>query len=190
MEDMNNYGSRDLMPLDAMKSSWMLIIWTILSRGPMAPNALNNSWLWMTWTTLGRELKALYAMNSSRQWLTWMTLGHEPRALEILWTAQGYCWHDYRSWSQGSRCYEQLRVRDDMTNSRSNELRHLDAMNNIGLRMIRMIFGRKSMILNAMNNSGLWMTWMTLAREVKALDAMNSSRLWSTWRTLRKCSGL
>ena len=42
---------------------------------------------------------------------------------------------------------------DDMNNSVSYELRPLDAMNNIGLRMTSMILGREPMILNSMNNS-------------------------------------
>ena len=47
---------------------------------------------------------------------------------------------------------------DDMNNLGSYELRPIDAMNNIGLRMIGIILGREPIILNAMNNSGLWMT--------------------------------
>ena len=46
---------------------------------------------------------------------------------------------------------------DDMNNSGSYELRPLHDMNNIRLRMIKMILGREPMILNAMNNSGLSM---------------------------------
>ena len=46
---------------------------------------------------------------------------------------------------------------DDMNNSVSYELRPLDAMNNIGLKMIYMILGHEPMILNAMNNLRLWM---------------------------------
>ena len=44
---------------------------------------------------------------------------------------------------------------DDMNKLRSYELRPLDSMNNIVLRMIRMILGHEPMILNAMNNLGL-----------------------------------
>ena len=45
-----------------------------------------------------------------------------------------------------------------MNKSGSYELRPLDSMNNIGLKMIGMILYRELMILKAMNNSGLWMT--------------------------------
>ena len=45
---------------------------------------------------------------------------------------------------------------DDVNKSGSHELRPLDSMNNIGLRMIQMILGHEPMILNAMN-LGLWM---------------------------------
>ena len=44
-----------------------------------------------------------------------------------------------------------------MNNLGSYELRPLDSMNNIGLRMIQIILGHEPMILNAMNNSGLLM---------------------------------
>ena len=55
MDDMNNYRSLELRPLDAMKSLGVLIIWMILSRVAMAPNALkqlmgvvdmNDFWSW------------------------------------------------------------------------------------------------------------------------------------------------
>ena len=46
---------------------------------------------------------------------------------------------------------------DDMNNSGCYELRPLDAMKNIGLRVICMILGHEPMILNVMNNSGLRM---------------------------------
>ena len=38
------------------------------------------------------------------------------------------------------------------------ELKPLNAMNNLGLRMMRMIIGCELMSLNVMNNPGLWMT--------------------------------
>ena len=76
--------------------------------------------------------------------------------------AQGFIWYehlkavvdmnDFELWAQGSRCYEQLRVMNDMNNSGSSELRPLDSMNNIGLRIIQMILGHEPMILNVMNN--------------------------------------
>ena len=62
-----------------------------------------------------------------------------------------------------------------MNNSRSYELRSLDAMNNIRLRMIQMILGCEPMILNVMNNSGLWMTYMTLGCELKVVVDMKDS---------------
>ena len=47
---------------------------------------------------------------------------------------------------------------DDKNNSRCYKLKPLDTMNNIGLRMIRMILGHEPMNLNAMNSIGLRMT--------------------------------
>ena len=77
-------------------------------------------------------------------------MGHELRALKNHM-------NNSKSEAQGSRCYEQLRVMDDMNNLGSYELRPLDSMNNIGLRMIQIILGHEPMILNVMNNSGLLM---------------------------------
>ena len=85
--------------------------------------------------------------------------------------------NDFKSWTQGFKCYEKLRVVDDMNNLGSCELRPLDAMNNLGIRMIWMILGHEPMSLDVMNNSGLWMIWTTLSHELRALDAMNSSGL-------------
>ena len=63
---------------------------------------------------------------------------------------------DFKSCALGSRCYEQLRVVNDMNYSGSRDLRPLDAMNNSRLRMISMILIREPMDLNAMNNLALW----------------------------------
>ena len=41
--------------------------------------------------------------------------------------------NDVVLWAQGFRFYEQVKVVDDMNDSRSHELRPLDAMNNLGL---------------------------------------------------------
>ena len=65
---------------------------------------------------------------------------------------------------------------DHTNNLGSYELRPLDAMNNIRLRIIQMILGHKPMIQNAMNNSGFWITWMTPGHKLKVLDDMNNSR--------------
>ena len=55
--------------------------------------------------------------------------------------------NDSRSLAQDSRCYEQLKVMDDMNDYESREFRPLYAMKS-----------SKVMALNAMNNLGLWMT--------------------------------
>ena len=51
--------------------------------------------------------------------------------------------NDSRSWAQGSKYYEQLKVMDDMSYIGSwaqlgHELNHVDAMNALGLWMIQM----------------------------------------------------
>ena len=58
---------------------------------------------------------------------------------------------------QGSICYEQLRVVDDMNDLGSHDLRALDAMDSLGLWMTRITPGCELKALNAMNKSGLWM---------------------------------
>ena len=83
----------------------------------------------------------------------------------MLWTTQGYgrCKQlkdlDDMSYSksgaQGSGCYEQPRVVNDMKDSRSLDLRPLDAM----------------------NDSRIWLTWMTMGHEHKALDALKHLEL-------------
>ena len=60
--------------------------------------------------------------------------------------------------AQGSRCYEQLKVMDDMNSSGCCELKPQDDMNNSWLRMILMILGCELISLIAINSSNLWMT--------------------------------
>ena len=86
------------------------------------------------------------------------------------------------SWAQGSRCYKQLMVVDDMNDPGSRELSPLNTMNNLRHWAIWTILGWELVVLNFMNNSGL-KTWTTLGRELKALYVMNSSSLWMTWTT-------
>ena len=64
----------------------------------------NGSGMWITSVTLVRELKALDAISSSGLSMTCATLGRELRAL----VAMNY-----------SRCYELLKVVDDVNNSAS-----------------------------------------------------------------------
>ena len=58
---------------------------------------------------------------------------------------------------------------NDMKDSRSYELRTLDAMNNLGHWVIRMILGRGEKVPNVMNNSRLGMTETTQGHELSFL---------------------
>ena len=49
--------------------------------------------------------------------------------------------NDSVSWAQGSKCYEQLKVVDNMNNSRSHELKLLDFKNGSLFWKIWMILG-------------------------------------------------
>ena len=67
-----------------------------------------------------------------------------------------------------------------MNDSVSYDLRPLDAMNSLGLRIISMILGCEPMSPNAMNDLGLWMKLKTSSHKVKALDKIKISELWIT----------
>ena len=59
--------------------------------------------------------------------------------------------NDSVSWAQGSKCYEQLKVVDNMNNSRSHELKLLDFKNDSLFWKIWMILGHEHQALNVMN---------------------------------------
>ena len=48
VNDMNDLGSHELTPLDAMNNSRLRITLMILSPKPMTLNAMNSSKLWLT----------------------------------------------------------------------------------------------------------------------------------------------
>ena len=107
--------NRELKAQDAMNNSKLCMTWTTLGHGLKTLDAMNNSWWWMTWTILGHELKALDTMNSSRLLLAWATLGYDLRVMN-LWTTWSYAWYEWPEvlWPQFYRCYEQLRVVDNI----------------------------------------------------------------------------
>ena len=67
-----------------------------------------------------------------------------------------------------------------MNDSVSYDLRPLDAMNSLRLRIISMILGCEPMSPNSINNSRLWMKLGNLIHEVRVLDAIKSLELWMT----------
>ena len=73
--------------------------------------------------------------------------------LQMLWTRDLDDMSYSVLWNQAFRCHEQLRVLDDMKDSRSHELKPLDAMNNSKLWIIWTTRDPMS--------SGLWMVWTT-----------------------------
>ena len=84
--------------------------------------------------------------------------------LGILWAKASRCYeqlrvvddmNDFRSWDEGSRCYKQLKVVDDMNELESLELRPLDAMKSLGVLIIWTILSRVAMAPNALKNSWL-----------------------------------
>ena len=84
MDHMNDLGSREFKPLDAMNSSGLWKTWTTPGREIMALDAMNHYRLWMTWTNQARKIKALDVRNSSRLWMTWTTLDRELKALDAM----------------------------------------------------------------------------------------------------------
>ena len=63
--------------------------------------------------------------------------------------------NDSQSEAQGPRFYEQVRVVDDMNNSRLRDLRPLDAMYSSTLWMMSIILSLNPKVLNVINNSGV-----------------------------------
>ena len=61
--------------------------------------------------------------------------------------------NDSASLAQASKCYVQVKVADDMNDSRSHELRPLDAMNSSGLWK-----HERLQVVSSMNSLRLWMT--------------------------------
>ena len=89
---------------------------------------MNNLGLWMIWTIFGHELKALDTINNSGLWMN--------KQLRVMCLRPGR--------------YEHFIIVDDMNDSKSHDLKPLNAMNNLGLRMIWMILGHEPMTLNVM----------------------------------------
>ena len=110
----------------------------------MVVDDMNDVGVWAQGLICYEQLKVVVDMNDSSSWAQGSRYYEQLRAMVDM--------KDFKLWAQGSRFYEQLRVIGDMNNSGSYELRHLDAMNNIRLRVVRMILGHELMILNAMNN--------------------------------------
>ena len=113
--------------------------------------------------------------------------------LGILWAKASRCYeqlrvvddmNDFRSWDEGSRCYEQLKVLVDMkefklcaSGSRCYEqLKVVDDMNDLGSHDLRP--------QNAMNNSSLRTIWTILGFKPMTLNAKNSLGLCMTWMNL------
>ena len=138
---------------------------------------MNSSGLWMTWATQGHKLR-------SCEWYEWLGImwAKSFRSYEFLRPLVHM--NDSRSWAHGSRCYDQLKVVDEMIKLQSRVLRSLDYMNNLGLWMIWTTMGHELRDQDAIKSWGLWLTWMTRGHELKALNSMNNSRLLITWATM------
>ena len=86
-------------------------------------------------------------INASRSWVKGSRFYEQVRDMDDM--------NDSMWWAQGSRCYEKLKVVDDMNNLDSHKLRPLDAMNNLGLRVIWTVIGHEEKAPNVMTNLGL-----------------------------------
>ena len=64
--------------------------------------------------------------------------------------------NDYGSWVESSRCYAQLNIVDNLNDSGSRELKPLDTMNNLGLRIIWMIPCDKLGVVDDINDFKSW----------------------------------
>ena len=88
---------------------------------------MNNLGLWLTKKTMGHKFWALDSVNNSELWMTLMTPGHELKALDTMNIMVDL--KNLGSLAGGFRCYEHVRVMDDMNKLRSHELKPLDTMN-------------------------------------------------------------
>ncbi|RVW19085.1 hypothetical protein CK203_087647 [Vitis vinifera] len=143
---MNNSGSHELRPLDAMNHSRPL-------------DVVNRLGLWMTLTTSGSQASRYYEplrvvddMNNSTY------LAQASKSVDVM--------KDSGSRAQGYRSYAQLKIVDDA----------LYAMNSLGLWMIRATPGGSCQFgsLDAMKHFALWMALTTLGRELSALVTINT----------------
>ena len=90
---------------------------------------------------------------------------------------------DFGLWDQDFKSNEQLRVMDDMNDSRFYQFKPLCVMNCLGLQMTLINPSHELSTLDTMNTSGLWLTWTTLGCKLKNLDAMKNSGVWMRWTT-------
>ena len=83
---------------------------------------------------MGHKLWPLDGVKNSGLWITLMTPGYELKALDTMNIMVDL--KNLGSLAGGFRCYEHVRVMDDMNNLGSHELRPLDTMNHSSLWMI------------------------------------------------------
>ena len=104
-----------------------------------------------------RELMAYDVMNSSRLWM------------KI---------NDSRLWAQGLRCYEYLRVMDDMNDSRSWTKGYgwhkRDWVVSLSLRCYEQLRARDDL-----NDLGSWVEHSRCYKKLRVMEDMNNSRSWA-----------
>ena len=158
-----NLGHK-LKALNVMNNSEVWMRWAAPSHELRALDSMNNLGLWMAWATQGKKLRTLDAINNIELWMIWTIWDLVSKVLLDLWTVRAFGSHDrlqvmssklqmlstthicgWNEWvtiscAQASRFYEQLRVVDDMNDSRSwaqgsrcyEKLRVMVDMNNLG----------------------------------------------------------
>ena len=96
--------------------------------------------------------------------------------------------NDFRLWPQHSKCYDQLKVVDDMNDSTSHELKPLEGMNKSGVWIIWTILGSETMTLKCyeqhrpivdMNDSGLWAQGSRCYEQLRVVEDRNDFRSWA-----------
>ena len=128
VNDMNDFISHELRPLEA----------------------LSRLGLWMIWMILRHELRVVDGMNDYKLW------AHNSRYYEQLKAVADM--NDFGSWAQGSGCYEQLRLIDDMNNLGSHELKPQYTRNKLELWVLWTILRCELMTLISINSSELWIS--------------------------------
>ena len=103
---------------------------------------------WAQGSIYYEQLRVVVDMNDSRSW------AHNSKCFEQLKVVNDINY--FGSWAEGYGCYEQLSIMDDMNNSRSCEVKPIDAK----------------------YSSELWIIWIYLLHEVKVVDDMNEFGSW------------
>ena len=109
---------------------------------------MNDSGLWAQGSRYYEQLRVVVDTNDSSSW------AHDSKCYEQLKAMNDINYSG--SWAEGYGCYEKVSIMHHMNDSRSHEVKPIDAM----------------------YNSKLWMIWIYLLHGLKVVDDMNEFGSW------------